>query len=238
MRIQTITAAILGENAYVVNAHGSSSAVVIDPGPGTAAPITAYAREQGLHLDAVLVTHVHPDHVWDAASFQAPVWVTGPDRYRLEDPMRWVPFKGLDLGHQWVEPRQVHTLTSQTVYLAENVPLLAIPAPGHTEGSAVFLTQLDADDELETNVNCAPDHLPASTGQVRPVAFSADVVFAGAVGRTDLPGGDETQMRHSLRTLANAMDPHTWLLPGHGPATQWGHECATNPYVRRAMAVG
>lgn len=238
MRIQSIPAAILGENAYVVNATNSNQALVVDPGPGTAGPISKYIREHSLNVEAVLITHVHPDHVWDAAHFNVPVWVTAPDHYRLNDPMRWVPIAGLNWAEPWVEPREVHTLPTQTVCLTQRVPVLTIPAPGHTEGSAVFLTQIEADDHLETNVSGPLKYRPNTPGQVHPVAFSADVIFAGSVGRTDLPGGDETQMRHSLRTLANALDPNTWLLPGHGPATRWGVECETNPYVRRAMAIG
>lgn len=67
------------------------------------------------------------------------------------------------------------------------------------------------------------------------MALSGDVIFAGSVGRTDLPGGDEYVMRESLRTLADVLDPATVLLPGHGPQTRWGTELQTNPFVLRAQ---
>ena len=71
-----------------------------------------------------------------------------------------------------------------------------------------------------------------------PWALSADVLFKGSVGRTDLPGGDETQMRHSLRTISNALDPRTILMPGHGPATTLADEIRSNQYLIRARRIG
>lgn len=71
-----------------------------------------------------------------------------------------------------------------------------------------------------------------------PLGLSGDVIFKGTVGRTDLLGGDEQEMRQSLRTLANVMDPSTTLLPGHGPQTTWAKELDANPFVRRAIRMG
>ena len=76
------------------------------------------------------------------------------------------------------------------------------------------------------------------TGVAVPWALSGDVIFAGSVGRTDMPGGDETQMRHTLRTLANVIDPQTILFPGHSVATTMGDELANNAYLRRAKSIG
>ncbi|PID98320.1 MAG: MBL fold metallo-hydrolase, partial [Actinobacteria bacterium] len=64
------------------------------------------------------------------------------------------------------------------------------------------------------------------------------VLFAGSVGRTDLTGGNETQMRHSLRTISHALDPETFMIPGHGPVTTLAHEIETNPYLARARRIG
>ena len=77
----------------------------------------------------------------------------------------------------------------------------------------------------------------ASEEQV-PWALSADVLFKDSVGRTDMPGGNETQMRHSLRTISNAVDPRTILIPGHGPATTMADEIRSNQYLIRARRIG
>jgi glyoxylase-like metal-dependent hydrolase (beta-lactamase superfamily II) len=89
------------------------------------------------------------------------------------------------------------------------VTLVARHAPGHTEGSTLYL--LAAGDDR--------------------VAFTGDVLFAGSVGRTDLPGGDPVAMAATLREVVGALPPGTHVLPGHGPATRVDAELATNPYL-------
>lgn len=109
--------------------------------------------------------------------------------------------------------------------------LRMVPAPGHTEGSAVFL----GESPLDIRVNNQSFY---SSDEAVPWAMSADVLFKDSVGRTDLPGGDETQMRHSLRTISNALDPRTVLVPGHGPATTLADEIRSNQYLIRARRIG
>lgn len=228
---------MLGENAYIAHAADTNEALIIDPGYGTAERIKDYLKQNQLTAVNVLLTHGHPDHVWDCAAFNAPVWIPGPDSYRLQNPMAHLPFP-LELGGQsWNRPADIRELPTQTITLAAGIPVLMVPAPGHSEGSAIFLTEVSADEELQLDVPGLPPVHPAQ-GQAQPLAWCGDVIFAGSVGRTDLPGGDETQMRHTLRTLANAIDPATWLLPGHGPATTWDIEKRTNPYVIRARELG
>lgn len=237
MRIERIESAALGENAYVVVPRDSREALIVDPGFGTADPIAAFLEAEKLTAKTVLLTHGHADHVWDSAAFGLPVRIPGPDMYRMDDPMAYLPGFG-DMG-QWHKPTDLSEIPAQQFDPLDGLPMLMLPAPGHTEGSALFLLEIPAGDVLETNAE-----LPSvRTGMPQlsvsqPLAFVGDVIFAGSVGRTDLPGGDEEQMRHSLRTLANALNPDTWLLPGHGPATNWRNEQATNPYVKRAKQLG
>ena len=108
------------------------------------------------------------------------------------------------------------------------ISIRALPAPGHSEGSTVFL--------LEGNP--APDREGAmmSTGQVEPIMLAGDVLFNGGVGRTDLPGGDEQKMAASLRLLVQVIKPETAVFPGHGPSTTMFHEVRHNPYLHAAMS--
>lgn len=236
MRIQRITSPFLDENAYVVSATGSDEAIVIDPGVDTHQRIRDYLTETGLSATAVLLTHGHADHVWDSALVGRPVHIAKPDEYRLDDPIQYLPPAFARIAN-WTKPETIVSLSSLTKTYAAGLPILMIPAPGHTEGSVILLAEIPTGDVLETNCD-----LTGYSGEPlisnQPIAFTGDVIFAGSVGRTDLAGGDETQMRHTLRTLANAIDPRTWMFPGHGPTTVWRHEMETNPYVIRAKRIG
>lgn len=235
MRIQVITAQMLGENAYVLTPTNSNQSLIVDPGAGTAEPIKNYLAEHGLEAQAVLLTHGHADHVWDAAAFNLPVWVPAPDLYRLDNPIEQLPFD-LPFPTPWVRPTEVNALAAGSFELVAGLPMVLVPAPGHTEGSGIFLFEIPQGANLTTNVDS--DWFKVQVEGNYPIALSGDVVFMLGVGRTDLPGGDETQMRHSLRTLANAVDPRTIMLPGHGYATQWGFEQDNNAYVIRAKRLG
>ncbi len=97
-----------------------------------------------------------------------------------------------------------------------------IHAPGHTEGSAMFHLPGIPDAVAAAPANAAH---PAST------VLSGDVLFAGGIGRTDLPGGDSDAMRTSLREKVMALPDDALVLPGHGPGTLMARERVTNPYL-------
>ena len=187
----------------------------------------------------MLLTHGHPDHVWDAAAVSTwgpdgatvPVYVPGPDMYRMDDPASFLPMPLPDFVGEWVKPTDLREAPSDSFEVCPGVWLRMVPAPGHTEGSAVFL----GESPLYIRVNNQSFY---SSDEAVPWAMSADVLFKDSVGRTDLPGGDETQMRHSLRTISNALDPRTVLIPGHGPATTLADEIRSNQYLIRARRIG
>lgn len=104
----------------------------------------------------------------------------------------------------------------------------AVATPGHTEGSAVFL--------FAGAVHSAFDQALVSETEPRTYMLSGDVLFAGSVGRTDLPGGDQREMEASLRFLVNVIKPDVFVLPGHGGPTTIFHETRHNPYVHAAMS--
>ena len=151
--------------------------------------------------------------------------------YRMDDPASHLPMPTPDCAGPWVKPSDLREMPADSFEMCPGVTLRMLPAPGHTEGSALFLGH----GELDIRVS---DQSFYSSHDPVPWALSADVVFKGSVGRTDLPGGDETQMRHSLRTISNALDPRTILIPGHGPATTLADEIRSNQYLIRARRIG
>jgi glyoxylase-like metal-dependent hydrolase (beta-lactamase superfamily II) len=212
--IRTVVAPLLGTNCYVV-ADDEGSCVVIDPGMGAARLVERVLAADGLTPVAVLLTHGHVDHTWDAAvvaeAHAVPVLVHEADAYRLADPLGSLGPLGRQIAEQAGFPAGP-TLPVAHPFGADGPPglpsglhLRALHAPGHTEGSTVYL--------------------------VDDAALTGDVLFAGTIGRCDLPGGDEVAMAMTLRTLAG-LDPATRLLPGHGPASTLAAELATNPYLR------
>lgn len=240
MIVETCVSALLDANCYVVAAEAGAPALVIDPGWRTAEAVTDILARHNLHVGAVVLTHGHPDHVWDAAAVAGdrPVYIPQPDMYRMDDPAspeHMGPAFAAQLSSlvgSWVKPPTLLPIPgdalSEALELVEGVPIRLVPAPGHTEGSSLLFTTGPV-----TAGACAP-----ACADAELVCFDGDVIFAGAVGRTDLPGGDARGMMHSLRTLLNVVSPDTVLLPGHGPATTMGHEATTNPYLNQARHVG
>lgn len=218
MNIEVLKAAIFDANCYVLWESEGQKALIVDPGPGTADQVESLLADKGLEVGAVLLTHGHVDHVWDAKRVSGdavPVYIPQADAYWLSDPLGGLQMRAEALGlGPWEAPSLVEGLTSQTFNPVPGLTLRLVPAPGHSPGSSLFLIAVGADQQ--------------------PLALSGDVIFAGSVGRTDLPGGDEWVMRETLRTLSDVLDPATVLLPGHGEPTRWKEELETNPYVARA----
>ena len=240
MRIHVITTPYYGANCVVLVPEGGREALVVDPSAGVRDQIRAALAAEQAHVGAVLATHGHPDHVWDCAEVaswtedghEVPVWIPGPDAYRMDNPQEYIPMSpaGMELD-AWRRPSDLRECPADSMEYVPNVWLRMVPAPGHTEGSAVFLGHCDIQVVLN-GVEALDSGMPV------PWALSADVIFSGSVGRTDLPGGDEIQMRHTLRTLTNVLDPATILFPGHGPATTLQTEIDSNPYIARARTMG
>jgi hydroxyacylglutathione hydrolase len=230
VRIRTLVAPLLGTNCYVVSDR-SDRCVVVDPGGGVFDTLRRSITESHSTPTAVLITHGHLDHTWDAAQVSAeysiPVLIHAEDAYRLDDPIGTLGPLGGQIaalaGASSGPPRPdlVEVFVAGDDGVVELGPLLGGPgeplltgvhAPGHTEGSTVFL-------------------VPGPNGP--DAALTGDVLFAGSIGRMDLPGGDPAAMERTLRRLAR-LDPGTEVLPGHGPGSTIAVELADNPYLRAA----
>ena len=239
MRLHVIPSPFYAANGLVLVPSGAGTALVVDPSAGIRPLIRQVLELEGVSVGAVLLTHGHPDHVWDAAEVSTwgadgstvPCYLPSPDMYRMDDPASFLPMAPPDFVGPWVKPTDLREMPADSVELTPGVWLRMVPAPGHTEGSALFLGH----SPLDVRVNNQSFY---ASEKAVPWALSADVLFKDSVGRTDMPGGDETQMRHSLRTISNALDPSTILIPGHGPATTLADEITSNQYLIRARRIG
>ncbi|WP_116948835.1 MBL fold metallo-hydrolase [Jiangella endophytica] len=219
MLLLTVVAPVLGTNCYVVAADGGRECVVIDPGIGVAEALEKVFAEYALEPAAVLVTHGHLDHTHALSELcrgrDLPVHLHEGDAYRLADPLGslgpQLSAQFAQFGADWTPPADVRPFGGdETVLELAGVGLRAIHAPGHTEGSTLYYAPAD------------------------DVVFTGDVLFAGTVGRTDLPGGDDALMRATLTRLASEheLPGPTTVRPGHGPASTLDRERASNPYLR------
>jgi glyoxylase-like metal-dependent hydrolase (beta-lactamase superfamily II) len=193
---------------------------VIDPGKDAADGVADVVREHRLKPVAVLVTHGHVDHMWCVApvagTYDATAWIHPSDRHLLSDPMAGMSAETtrmmLGAGYTWAEPDDVRELGDGQILELAGLRFAVDHTPGHTQGSVTFRTPYDRDD-------------------VSDLMFSGDLLFAGSIGRTDLPGGDHPTMLRSLTTKVLPLADDVVVLPGHGEQTSIGRERATNPFL-------
>ncbi|PYG02092.1 Glyoxylase, beta-lactamase superfamily II [Georgenia satyanarayanai] len=236
MLLHGLRSPVFGTNTLVLAAGSDGPAVVVDPGAGSAPLVGEVLRRHGLHVGAVVLTHGHADHLWDCAAVagDAPVLIGADDADRLADPGAHLGVVGSAFaslaGAPWQPVSDVRPVGPGAHEPVPGVVLHAVAAPGHTPGSTLWrldgVTALDGPAFAEAGV----------ASHDGPVVLTGDVVFAGSVGRTDLPGGDEAMMRRTLRELASSLPAGALLVPGHGPATTTARELATNPFIARALA--
>lgn len=216
MLITGFPAGILACNCYVLARRQGADAIIVDPGQRAAGTLRRILDENRLTPAAVLLTHGHLDHIWSAQKvadgYGIPVYIHPHDRFMLTDPIRgFGPRLGqLALGALFREPRQVVELDRDGDKLdLGDITVNVDHTPGHTRGSVCFRV---ADGPAD-------------------VVFSGDTLFAGSVGRTDLPGGSGGQLLGSIVDKLLVLDDATMVHPGHGPATTIGVERATNPFL-------
>jgi glyoxylase-like metal-dependent hydrolase (beta-lactamase superfamily II) len=208
-----------GTNCYVVATAPGEECVVVDPGIGVTERLDDLLAEHKLAPVAVLLTHGHLDHTFSVTPVcharGIPAYLHPGDEAMLADPLKGISTDLTQLfggRFTWVEPDDVRELADGEPLSLAGLEITVDHAPGHTQGSVLF-------------------RLP---GDEAPLCLSGDVLFAGSIGRTDLPGGDTDMMFASLRDRILPLADETVVLPGHGPATTIGRERASNPYLRQA----
>lgn len=205
MRIQMLTVGPFAENAYLIQSDTGPEGFIVDPGDEFAR-IAAAVKRMGLEPRAVLNTHAHLDHVGAVAeccrTWGIPFRLHRADEFLLAN----LPAQCAAFGLPPIETPRVdeHLEEGETIALGEET-ITVIPTPGHSPGSVTF--------------HCG-EHL-----------LAGDVLFAGSVGRVDLPGGSWPVLAASLRDrLLRFPDAHR-VHPGHGPPTTIGDERRTNPFL-------
>ena len=211
----------LQANCYVLARGEGQPCVIVDPGQEAVPALDEQLSKHRLTPAAVLLTHGHFDHVFSAAdvcrAYEVPAWIHPADRYMLADPGAALGPQGRQLfdGVSLSEPADVRELADGQELDMAALGLRVLHSPGHTGGSVLFA---------------------AETGEGGQLLLTGDTLFAGAIGRTDLPGGDHERMLHTLATQVLPQDDDTAVLPGHGPTTTIGRERASNPFLQGLTA--
>ncbi len=227
MQIWLLPLWLADTNAYVVAADGPGGECVLIDAPPAPAAILGLLQEHGLRLLALLSTHGHLDHVGGVAAVigglekdperPVPVHIHDDDRHMLLDPLgnggdfgRYLAQEGLDL----TPPELIEGLDDGQVVSGGGLAFHAIHTPGHTRGSVCLRLEVDGE---------------------APLLFSGDHLFAGSIGRTDLPGGSYEELANSMREKILPLDDEITVLPGHGSSTTIGQERRTNPFVLQML---
>lgn len=196
----------ISTNCYAVVSEGQ--ALVVDPGAEGARVAQALSDAK---VELVVATHGHADHVGGVAALVeatgAPFEMAEPD---VELAMRARRNHALDVSYDADAPAPDRLLSAGDVVEVGAARFRVLAAPGHTPGGIVFLGEGDA----------------------RGIAFVGDTIFAGTVGRTDLPGGDSMTLMETLVRLKAEIAPQTHLLCGHGDDTTMAWELSHNPFLR------
>jgi hydroxyacylglutathione hydrolase len=211
--VRTFTVGLARENTYIARVAGSERAVLIDPGD-EAPLLIAAVEELGLTIEAILVTHVHFDHVGALAPLArhtgAPVYCPALERDVLAD----------------IEPRLAELEARLGIKLG---PCESYAADEVLSGGEhLELAGLDID------VHFTPGHSPGHLTYAVPAhtaIFSGDVLFAGSVGRVDTPGGDWPTLAASIQDLLDRYPDETLVYAGHSTLTTLGRERAMNPFL-------
>jgi hydroxyacylglutathione hydrolase len=207
LAVDRFTLGAFQSNCYVIRAErGAAEAAVVDPGDDPT-PLRLELARMGARAGGILVTHTDVDHIAGVAALAEG---TGAEV--------WAPAGELDAlrtgrtrGAFPVQPHDPeHIVSGGDEITVAGITFEVVDVPGHSAGHVAF----HADGAL----------------------FSGDVVFAGSVGRYDLPGGDWETLLESIRTLLDRFGPDTTVYPGHGPATTLGRELATNPFLGELRA--
>jgi len=221
----------LQANCYFVASGPGRPCAIVDPGMQSFEGVKAVVAEHDLAPVAVLVTHGHFDHLWDAAKvadeYDCPLWIHPADRHLLSDPMAAISNESAamlrqQIGEidqtQFAEPGEVRDAVDGATIEVGELTLTVDHCPGHTPGTVAYRVDYDGPEP------------------VSQIMFSGDFLFFGSIGRTDLVGGDHAEMLRSLQSKVLTLPDDVVVLPGHGQQTSIGREKQTNPFLAELMS--
>ena len=199
------------QNGFIVACEATREAVIIDPGDGVEG-LLAFASREKLDIRHILLTHAHVDHVTGVAAakraLNVPIYLHRDDLFLYERAVESGAMFGLQVERQ--------------------PPIDVYYAPG----------QVMAFGQCEARPHHTPGHCPGGVclqigrkGEAGKDLFVGDTLFAGSIGRTDLPGGDYDTLIGSIRTVLFGFGDDAKVYPGHGPGTTIGQERRTNPFL-------
>jgi len=214
MLVLSYPAPMFATNCWVISMGVGQECIIIDPGmPDISSEVTMLVEEYKLKPVAALLTHGHLDHTFSivplADGYGIPTYIHSEDRRFVSNPAGvHGPELMAQLGDMnFVEPKDLRELRNAEVINLLDMKLTAIHAPGHTRGSMMFTLNEE-------------------------ILISGDVLFAGSIGRTDLPTGSSAQMKETLLKKVLPLHDDLRVLPGHGPETTIKFERKNNPYLK------
>lgn len=231
MLLASFPAGPLQANCYFAATAPGADCAIVDPGQNSLSGVRQVVGEYNLRPTAVLLTHGHFDHMWQAAEvadeYDAELWIHPADRHLLTDPLAAISGEsaamlraqfGIAEDVELSEPAVVRDAVDGARIEVGDLTFTVEHVPGHTPGTVVYRVDYDGPEEISE------------------VMFSGDFLFEGSIGRTDLTGGSLEQMHDSLRKTVLPAADDIVVLPGHGGQTTIARERATNPFLAELTA--
>ena len=210
MNIKVFLCNLLRENAWLLW-DGTGHGVVVDPGfagPQETGAFLDYLRTEGIVLDGIWLTHAHPDHILGAAAlqraFDLPVRMDPAERLSLEAAGKMAGAVGLEVPDTSF---RTEPLTDGETLRCGDATFQVISTPGHSAGGVCYHDAADG------------------------ILLTGDTLFAGSIGRTDLPGGDYERLIVSIMDKLMGLPGDTDILPGHGVYSSISRERVANPFL-------
>jgi glyoxylase-like metal-dependent hydrolase (beta-lactamase superfamily II) len=208
MIVEMLTVGPFQENCYVVGDEVSGEGALVDPGD-EATRIALAVEQTGLEIGQIIITHAHIDHVGAIASLVAEYACPVLMHEEAEAMLKTVPQQAMMMGLRFGQvPKVDRHVADEEVLEVGSLRLRSLYTPGHAPGHLAFLVEGEE------------------------VVFSGDALFAGSVGRVDLPGGSMEVLMRSIEDRLMPLPDDTRVLSGHGPETTIGRERMTNPFLR------